>query len=98
MNEHKFRRRMNAVMVSLDPVEARKLYDEFMEPQYGPPARDDVPLAAIHKARMHWEHSTHAMKALSVAWLAGHGYETSIYGWKDEERINLNALPIIRKQ
>jgi hypothetical protein len=97
-DERLFRRRMDALLISLDPKEARALYDEFMAPRHGPPLREDVPLAAVHKARMHWPKSTDAMKALSLAWLAGHGYETSIYDYKPAETINLNKLPIIRRQ
>jgi hypothetical protein len=38
-------------------------------------ARPDVPLAAIHKARLRWPEATDGMLAESSLWLKEHGYD-----------------------
>jgi hypothetical protein len=43
----------------------------------GPLKRPDVPLAALHKARLQWLGATDAMLAESIGWLTMRGYETS---------------------
>jgi hypothetical protein len=42
--------------------------------------RPDVPLAALHKARLQWLGATDAMLAESIGWLTTRGYQTSSRG------------------
>jgi hypothetical protein len=42
--------------------------------------RPDVPLAALHKARLQWLGATDAMLAESIGWLTMRGYQTSSRG------------------
>jgi hypothetical protein len=42
--------------------------------------RPDVPLAALHKARLQWLGATDAMLSESLTWLTVRGYETSSRG------------------
>lgn len=44
------------------------------------PEREDVPLAAIHKARLQVTSFTEDEKAVSRAWLKEHGYSEALGG------------------
>jgi hypothetical protein len=44
------------------------------------PARPDVPLAAVHKARLQWLDATDDMLAQSIMWLEANGFSTN---WQD---------------
>jgi hypothetical protein len=61
----------------------------------------DVPLAALHKARLQWLGATDAMLAESLTWLTLRGYETSSRGAppltperRDEQRATRGLPPL----
>jgi hypothetical protein len=65
------------------------------------PARFDVPLATVHKARLQWLDATDAMLAESVQWLTEHGYETTWQGappltpeQRDADRKTIGKPPL----
>jgi hypothetical protein len=65
------------------------------------PARFDVPLATVHKARLQWLDATDAMIAESMKWLIEHDYETTMNGAppltperRDADRVSLGKPPL----
>jgi hypothetical protein len=67
---------------------------------YAPPAYPTVPLATVHKARLHWLDATDAMLAESRAFLFNNGYEAGLniraYTSKsrDAARVKLGVAPL----
>ena len=45
---------------------------------YAPPLHPTVPLATVHKARLHWLDATDDMLTESRAFLVDHGYEAGL--------------------
>jgi hypothetical protein len=67
----------------------------------GPPAKDDVPLASVHKARLQWLEATDAMIFESTQWLIDHGYEVTFKGappltpqQRDADRVTVGKKPL----
>jgi hypothetical protein len=61
----------------------------------------DVPLRALHKARLQWLDATDAMLAESIRWLEARGYETTWHGappltpaQRDADRMSLGKEPL----
>jgi hypothetical protein len=67
----KWRRRRDALLESPTLAGALEFWDYKT---LGKPERPDVPLAGIHKARLHWPKATPEQVAESRKWLADHGY------------------------
>jgi len=64
-------------------------------------AREDVPLAAVHKARLQWLESTDAMIEESIKWLQEHDYSIDWQGAppltperRDADRVSLGKKPL----
>jgi hypothetical protein len=64
-------------------------------------AREDVPLAALHKGRLQWLEATDAMIAESITWLTTNGYDTTMNGGppltpeiRDADRVSLGKKPL----
>lgn len=65
------------------------------------PARYDVPLATVHKARLQWLDVTDEMIIESMRWLLDNGYETTFRGSppltperRDADRAQLGKPPL----
>jgi hypothetical protein len=65
------------------------------------PKRPDVPLAAVHKARLQWLDATDEMLTESMAWLASHDYGTDMKGAppltpakRDADRVAMGKPPL----
>jgi hypothetical protein len=65
------------------------------------PASPNVPLAAIHKARLQWLSATDIMLAESIKWLEENGYQTTFQGVppltpesRDARRAKLGKAPL----
>jgi hypothetical protein len=65
-------RERDRIMLELDVAAAMRSWDYE---KLGPPAKPDVVLAALHKARLMWTGCPIDKKMESMAWLAGAGYE-----------------------
>jgi hypothetical protein len=66
-------------------------------------ARLDVPLASVHKARLHWIEATDEMLEESKRWLIDHKYDPTFQGAqpytpekRDEERAQRGLPPLKR--
>jgi hypothetical protein len=64
-------------------------------------ARDDVPLATVHKARLQWLEVTDDQIKESLAWLNQHGYEFTMMGAppltperRDADRVAIGKKPL----
>jgi hypothetical protein len=68
-------RRRNKVLRNPTMKGAMELWDEN---RLGKPSSPDVPLAGLHKARLHWLGATPAMIRESQQWLADHGFNEEI--------------------
>lgn len=73
----------------------------WLEQGHPTPARPDVPLAAVHKARLQWLDATNEMIAESMAWLIAQDYETTMGGAppitpesRDADRETLGKGPL----
>ena len=80
-------------------LEAATVY--WNENRFPTPARIDVPLAAVHKARLQWLDATDAMLAESIAWLTSHDYDATLKGAppltperRDADRISMGKPPL----
>lgn len=69
------------------------------------PVADDVPLGALHKARLQWLDATDEMLAESVQWLKDHHYDGTMRGadpltpqTRDEQRVGMGKPPLGRTQ
>lgn len=65
------------------------------------PVRYDVPLAAVHKARLQWLDATDEMIKESMEWLKAHDYEVTMKGAppltperRDADRATLGKPPL----
>jgi hypothetical protein len=65
------------------------------------PARFDVPLATVHKARLQWLDATDEMIIESMRWLLDNGYETTMRDAppltperRDADRAELGKPPL----
>ena len=65
------------------------------------PVAPDVPLATVHKARLHWLDATDAMLRESEEWLLANGYEVTTRGLppltpekRDADRAALGMPPL----
>ena len=84
----------------VDPTPAKALA-YWKKKGFPPPVDPSVPLATVHKARLHWLNATDAMLAESVAWLEARGYLTTMKGappltseTRDRDRIALGKPPL----
>jgi hypothetical protein len=101
MNEEikKFNQKRDAVFRNPTIEIARKYWEDSGFKQDW--VRDDVPLAAVHKARLQWLEATDEMIAESMEWLFVHGYENTWQGAppltperRDADRVTLGKLPL----
>jgi hypothetical protein len=60
-----------------------------------------VPLAMVHKARLHWLEATNKMLTESMSWLYDNGYASTMKGAppltperRDADRVSLGKLPL----
>jgi len=77
---------------------AKKWFSPDGESKFSKP---DIPLAAVHKARLQWIHATDEMLAESIKWLQDNGYHTSFAGAdpltpeeRDRQRIMHGLEPL----
>ena len=77
---------------------AVKFYEKFGNVDW---ARPDVPLAALHKARLQWLDATDIMIAESLKWLKDHKYENTFQGAppltpekRDADRVTIGKKPL----
>jgi hypothetical protein len=68
---------------------------------FPPPVAEDVPLGALHKARLQWLGATDEMLAESVQWLKDHHYEGTMRQadpltpeTRDAQRVQLGKPPL----
>lgn len=73
----------------------------WYEQELPKPKTPDVPLAAVHKARLQWLDVTDAQIVESMAWLTEHGFATDMRGAppltpekRDADRISLGRGPL----
>jgi hypothetical protein len=66
-------------------------------------ARPDVPLAAVHKARLQWLDATDQQLEESKQWLIDNGYEVTFRGappltpeQRDADRVTIGKQPLNR--
>jgi hypothetical protein len=88
----------NALFINPNLVDATKWWIEQGFPR---PARFDVPLATVHKARLQWLDATDVMIIESTRWLLDNGYETTMHGAppltperRDADRVSLGKPPL----
>ena len=82
-----------------DPVKALEFWNKSSPDT--PPSNPNVPLAAVHKARLQWLDATDRMIAESTAWLTAHNFKTEYKGappltpkQRDADRKTLGKPPI----
>lgn len=106
MSEHQWRKKQietfiaerDAVMRDPTPEKALEIWNKRGFP---PPVNPLVPLATVHKARLHWLDATDAMLEESREWLLANGYKETTQGMpsltpetRDAERKALGKLPL----
>jgi hypothetical protein len=85
MSEHQYRKKqMQAFLAERDELFRNPTLDGALaywkDHDYPPPVDPNVPLATVHKARLHWLGATDAMLQESQEWLLANGYEATIAG------------------
>jgi hypothetical protein len=92
----------NDAFADMTLAKARAFWDSQGFP---PPVAEDVPLGALHKARLQWLEATDEMLAESVQWLKDHGYEGTMRQadpltpeTRDRDRALLGKPPLGRTQ
>jgi hypothetical protein len=80
-------------------LEAAQAY--WIRYEMPPWKKPDVPLAAVHKARLQWLDATDAMLAESIAWLEANGYKINHFDAppltperRDADRVMLGKKPL----
>jgi hypothetical protein len=76
-NGVQFLEERNALFLNPNLVDATAWWNRHHLPK---PTRSDVPLAAVHKARLQWLDATDAMIIESMRWLLDNGYQTTMHG------------------
>jgi hypothetical protein len=107
MSEHQRRERATkAFLAERDEVLRNPTFENattfWKKQNFPPPVEPDVPLATIHKARLHWLDATDAMLRESVEWLRANGYDEHIHGvippltpeTRDAQRVERGFLPL----
>jgi hypothetical protein len=106
MSEHQWReKQVRAFLAERDGLFRNPTLDGALaywkDHDFPPPVDPSVPLATVHKARLHWLDATDAMLRESQEWLLANGYETTIKGvppltpeTRDAERRSHGVPPL----